>query len=271
MPFKLLFCNNLLISASRSLAKRPVLSATRNASTISKNQAFQSWSWTASTTAAFQSTEMPESSHINGFAQFSTTTVGRNNKEETATNSNDNGNRSEEKTSEKSTDNESDMDLREKEIAILKDKHLRCLAELENQREIARREVESTSQYAIQKFVKDILSTVDNLSFALNSIPPEIRSTFENDDSSSGRDLINLYKGIELTNSELLNTLRRHGIEKVEPQLGEKFDPKLHEALYQAAFPGKEAGTICEIQKIGYSLNGRIVRPPQVGVVAEAE
>lgn len=141
--------------------------------------------------------------------------------------------------------------------------------------------MENTAQYAIQKFAKDILSTVDNLSLALNSIPPEIRSdsntspvnnNSNNDESSPpNRNLINLCKGIELTNSELLNTLRRHGIEKVEPQIGEKFDPKMHEALYQAAIKDKEAGTICEIQKIGYSLNGRIIRPPQVGVVADAE
>ncbi|CAG8729367.1 25007_t:CDS:2, partial [Gigaspora rosea] len=134
---------------------------------------------------------------------------------------------SRDKVSEQET--EGGIDSKDKEIAALKDKHLRCLAELENQREISRREVEMASQFAIQKFAKDILSAVDNLELALASVLPELR--------------------VYLTESELLSTLKRHGIEKIEPKLGEKFDPKIHEALYQASINGQDVGTIFEYKK----------------------
>ncbi|CAG8696397.1 18989_t:CDS:2 [Dentiscutata erythropus] len=177
------------------------------------------------------------------------------------------------KESEKERETKAGVDPKDKEIAMLKDKHLRCLAELENQREISRREVEMASQFAIQKFAKDILSAVDNLELALASVPPELRTepTVPTESASITNKLVNLYKGVYLTESELLNTLKRHGIEKIEPKLGEKFDPKIHEALYQASVNGQDVGTIFDIQKIGYSLNGRILRPPQVGVVRAAD
>ncbi|CAG8577539.1 3986_t:CDS:2 [Cetraspora pellucida] len=131
---------------------------------------------------------------------------------------------------------EKESNSKDSEIAMLKDKHLRCLAELENQREISRREVEMAAQFAIHKFAKDILSAVDNLELALKSVPPELQteSATPTDSASAISKLVTLYKGVYLTESELLNTLKRHGIEKIEPKLGEKFDPKIHEALYQA-------------------------------------
>ncbi|CAG8698584.1 30751_t:CDS:10 [Gigaspora margarita] len=174
---------------------------------------------------------------------------------------------------DKVSETEAGIDSKDKEIALLKDKHLRCLAELENHREISRREVEMASQFAIQKFAKDILSAVDNLELALASVPPELRTepTLPTESNSIISRLVNLYKGVYLTESELLSTLKRHGIEKIEPKLGEKFDPKIHEALYQASINGQDVGTIFDIQKIGYSLNGRILRPPQVGVVKAAD
>ncbi|KAF0507138.1 GrpE nucleotide exchange factor [Gigaspora margarita] len=174
---------------------------------------------------------------------------------------------------DKVSETEAGIDSKDKEIAMLKDKHLRCLAELENHREISRREVEMASQFAIQKFAKDILSAVDNLELALASVPPELRTepTLPTESNSIISKLVNLYKGVYLTESELLSTLKRHGIEKIEPKLGEKFDPKIHEALYQASINGQDVGTIFDIQKIGYSLNGRILRPPQVGVVKAAD
>ncbi|CAG8842649.1 33548_t:CDS:1, partial [Racocetra persica] len=134
-----------------------------------------------------------------------------------------------------------------------------------NQREMSRREIEMTAQFAIQKFAKDILSAVDNLELALESVPPELRTepTTPIDSASVISKLVTLYKGVYLTESELLNTLKRHGIEKIEPKLGEKFDPKIHEALYQANVSGQDVGTIFDIRKIGYSLNGRVLRPPQ--------
>ncbi|CAG8506144.1 2088_t:CDS:2 [Acaulospora morrowiae] len=261
---------NPLIAAARSLAAPTVIPphASRNASTVSARvQLLQN--------SLFPTTPKQTSgSRTNRFAQFSTTISSYNKEESTNTNVNDNNASDGEKAPEKPTGDEdsgSEVDPRDKEIALLKDKHLRCLAELENQREIARREIENTSLFAIQKFAKDLLSTVDNLDLALESVPRELRESHSSEESSSLHGLMTLYKGIELTSSELLHTLKRHGVEKVEPKIGERFDPKVHEALYQASFKDKEVGTIFDIQKIGYSLNGRVIRSPQVGVVSDAE
>ncbi|RIB18417.1 GrpE nucleotide exchange factor [Gigaspora rosea] len=104
------------------------------------------------------------------------------------------------------------------------------------------------SHFSIQKFAKDILSAVDNLELALASVLPELR-TEPTESNSIISKLVNLYKGVYLTESELLSTLKRHGIEKIEPKLGEKFDPKIHEALYQASINGQDVGTIFEYKK----------------------
>ena len=134
---------------------------------------------------------------------------------------------------------------------------------MENLRVRTRREVEQTSEYAIQKFATDILNTVDNLKLALNSVPSESRNN-----TAENPALASLYTGISLTESELAATLRRHGIEEVNP-IGEKFDPNLHEAVHQEVVPDKEAGTISNVQKAGYTLKGRIIRSPKVFVVKE--
>jgi molecular chaperone GrpE len=64
--------------------------------------------------------------------------------------------------------------------------------------------------------------------------------------------------------------LKRHGVDRHDPQ-GETFDPNLHQALFQAPMPDKEPGTIFSVQKLGYTIKGRVLRPAQVGVVAEAK
>ncbi|RIA92885.1 GrpE nucleotide exchange factor, partial [Glomus cerebriforme] len=152
------------------------------------------------------------------------------------------------------------IDSKDKKIAELKDSYLKCLADMENLRERTRKEVEHTAQFAIQKFAKDLLNTVDVLHLALTSIPAEVRN-----DTQNNPHFVNLYNGISLTESELLNILKKYGIEKTNP-LGEKFDPNIHEAVYQANVPDKESGIVFDVQKVGYTLFGRIIRPPQVGV-----
>src|SRR6266542_4371904 len=99
---------------------------------------------------------------------------------------------------------------------------------MENLRERTRREIEHTAQFAIQKFAKDLLNTVDILNLALASVPTEVRN-----DTQNNPHLVNLYTGVSLTESELVKTLKRHGVEQINP-LGEKFDPNVHEAVYQA-------------------------------------
>ncbi|PHZ08059.1 GrpE nucleotide exchange factor, partial [Rhizopus microsporus ATCC 52813] len=162
---------------------------------------------------------------------------------------------------------------KDKKISELQDAYLRCLADQENLRERSRREIETTKEFAIQKFAKDLLDTVDILNMALNAVPTELRSKSTSLESEFAKDseklidqLTNLYTGVSMTEAELIKALKRHGVERVNPE-GEAFDPNQHQALFQAPVPGKEAGTIFSVQKMGYTLKGRIIRPAQVGVV----
>lgn len=78
--------------------------------------------------------------------------------------------------------------------------------------------------------------------------------------------LKNLFEGLALTNMQIQKVFTKNGLEKVDP-LGEKFDPHSHEAVFQMNVPDKEDGTVAVVQKIGYKLNGRTLRPALVGVV----
>ncbi|KAJ9061517.1 GrpE, mitochondrial [Entomophthora muscae] len=150
--------------------------------------------------------------------------------------------------------------LTEKDIQIaeLKDHYLRSLADMENLRQRTKKEVENSSNFAIQKFAKDILSTVDVLGLALKSVTKE--------QLSSNKDLETFHTGVVMTETELTKTLKRHGLEQINPT-GEVFDPNMHQALYQAPAPGKEHGSVLSVEKVGYTLKGRVIRPAQVGVV----
>ncbi|OBZ87545.1 GrpE, mitochondrial [Choanephora cucurbitarum] len=162
---------------------------------------------------------------------------------------------------------------KDKQIAEIKDAYLRCLADQENIRERSRKEIETTKEFAIQKFAKDLLDTVDILNMALTAVPDELRQKTDNltaDVNTVFNQLTNLYTGVSMTESELVKALKRHGVERENPE-GEVFDPNRHQALFQAPMPGKEAGTIFVVQKMGYSLKGRVLRPAQVGVVAESQ
>lgn len=164
---------------------------------------------------------------------------------------------------------------KDKQIAEIKDAYLRCLADQENIRERSRKEIDTTKEYAIQKFAKDLLDTVDILNMAITAVPVELReksSTHENtkDVAKVFDQLTNLYMGVSMTESELIKALKRHGVDRVNPE-GEVFDPNKHEALFQAPMPDKTAGTIFNVTKMGYTLKGRVLRPAQVGVVADSQ
>ena len=88
---------------------------------------------------------------------------------------------------------------------------------------------------------------------------------------SDNADLIALHDGIKMTDGILINTLKKHGLERFDPSDGaEKFDPNVHEAVFQAPQPDKEDGTCFHTQQKGFKLNGRVLRPAKVGVVKNA-
>ncbi|HTS40015.1 MAG TPA: nucleotide exchange factor GrpE [Xanthobacteraceae bacterium] len=148
------------------------------------------------------------------------------------------------------------------EAAALKDKLLRALAEMENLRKRTEREVADSRAYAITAFARDILNVADNMHRALGALDVELRKQA---DSS----LKALLDGVELTERELLNVLDKHGVKKLEP-LGQKFDPNLHQAMYEVPDPSVPAGTIVQVVQAGYTIGDRVLRPALVAIAKGA-
>lgn len=149
----------------------------------------------------------------------------------------------------------------EEGIAELKDQLLRALAETENVRRRAKKDVTDANRYGIANFARDMLSVSDNMARALDSIPSEAR-----DDSEIVKALA---EGVEMTAREMASALERHGIRQVNP-LGEKFDYNLHQAMFEAPASGQPDGTIIEVVQAGYMIGERLLRPAMVGVAKDA-
>jgi molecular chaperone GrpE len=145
----------------------------------------------------------------------------------------------------------------EQEKTELRDKLLRALAEMENLRRRTEKEVADTRAYAISAFARDMLSVADNLRRALETVPDEARK------ADGG--LAGLIEGVELTERELAKVLERHGVRKLEPA-GEKFDPNLHQAMFEAPHDNLAKGQVHTVVQPGYALGERVLRPALVGV-----
>lgn len=144
----------------------------------------------------------------------------------------------------------------------LKDKLLRMLAEMENLRRRTEREIADAKAYAVTSFARDLLGSADNLRRALESVPETGRGGNE-------AALKALIEGVELTERDLLKTLERHGVRKIEPH-GEKFDPNLHQAMFEAPDAGIAKGLVSKVVQTGYKIGERVLRPALVGVSAGA-
>ena len=152
----------------------------------------------------------------------------------------------------------------EKEAKDLKDQLLRSLAEQENIRAIAKRDVAAAKAFAVTSFAKSLLDTSDNLSRAMESVPEEYRADTENHPV-----LATLYEGIKMTDENLLKAFEKNGLIRfAEP--GDKFDPNMHDALFEYPDPEQEEGTIGQVMKAGFKLNDRVIRPAEVGVIKKA-
>ena len=144
----------------------------------------------------------------------------------------------------------------EAELADTKDRLLRALAEAENVRRRFQREREDTQKYAISNFARDLLSSVDNLRRALDSVPEA-----EVLDSRAK----SLLEGVAATERELLSAFERHGLKRIDPK-GERFDHNFHQAIFEVERPGAAPGTVIEVLQPGYVLHDRLLRPAMVGV-----
>jgi len=154
---------------------------------------------------------------------------------------------------------ESDIQPQEEE---LRDQLLRALADNENIRRRAKKDVQEASQFAITNFARDLLSVADNMNRALTSIPSE---ALEENEA-----LVAIVNGVEMTARELESTLEKYKIKKIDP-LGERFDYNFHQAMFETKDSNKEDGTIVEVLQPGYILGERLLRPAMVGVAKSKE
>ncbi|HEV7477469.1 MAG TPA: nucleotide exchange factor GrpE [Burkholderiales bacterium] len=145
-----------------------------------------------------------------------------------------------------------------REASENKDKLLRSLAEMENMRRRTDRQVADAREYGITAFARDVLAVADNMNRALSAIDPQLRET-----ADAG--LKSLLEGVELTERELLNVLEKHGVKRFEPT-GEKFDPNLHQAMYEVPDSSLPNGSVAKVVQAGYMIGDRVLRPALVGV-----
>lgn len=151
--------------------------------------------------------------------------------------------------------------LRE-EAASYKDRLLRTAADMENLRKRAEREKAEATLYAATNFARDLLSVADNMSRALAAMSEEAKDAA--DEATR-----NLLTGIELTEKELLTVFQRYGIRRVDT-VGHKFDPNLHQALFEVPTSEHPPGTVTQEVQSGFAIGERCLRPAMVGV-AKAE
>jgi len=145
----------------------------------------------------------------------------------------------------------------EAELAALKDKALRAMADADNVKKRAEREVTAAKTYGIERFAVDMLSVHDNLSRALLNLDGKAKEDM-------GQNAKNLLEGIELTEKDLILTLSRHGVKAV-PGVGSKFDPNVHQAVAQV--PSDEGkGNVATVMQTGFTLGDRTLRAAMVAV-----
>lgn len=147
---------------------------------------------------------------------------------------------------------------KDKEFAALKDQSLRALAEAENTRRRAEREVADMSKYAVAGFARDLVGVIENLQRATESIPAELKE--------AQPAVANLATGVDMTRQELLKVFERHGIKRIDP-IGQKFDHNFHQAVAQVEADA-EPGTVVQVLQAGYIIHDRLLRPAMVAVAA---
>ena len=145
-----------------------------------------------------------------------------------------------------------------REAADARDRMLRTLAEMENLRKRTAREVSDARTYGISGFARDVIDIADNLQRALDAVPEEARA-------AADPGLKALIEGVELTERSLHNALEKNGVRKFDPA-GEKFDPNVHQAMYEVPDPSVPPGTIAQVVQAGYMIGERVLRPALVGV-----
>jgi molecular chaperone GrpE len=144
------------------------------------------------------------------------------------------------------------------ENAALKDKLLRSLAEVENVRRRAEREIVDAKTYGVANFAREMLSFADNMRRAVASLPSTAREGLDPSVAA-------LIEGVEVMERDFLARLGRFGVKRIEA-LGARFDPNRHEALFEIPDEAQPNGTVAQVVEEGYTIGERVLRPAKVGV-----
>ncbi|GGO57340.1 molecular chaperone GrpE [Roseovarius pacificus] len=152
-------------------------------------------------------------------------------------------------------DSDAEIEALRAERDALQDKFMRALADAENARKRSEKDRREAENYGGSKLARDMLPVYDNMKRAVEA------ATDEQKEISAA-----LIEGVQLTMRELLNVFSKHGITLISPEIGDRFDPQQHEAMFEAPVPGTKAGEIIQISAEGFMLHDRILRPAQVGV-----
>ncbi|MCC5973661.1 MAG: nucleotide exchange factor GrpE [Rubellimicrobium sp.] len=155
--------------------------------------------------------------------------------------------------SDSAADNE--LDALRAERDEFKDKFMRALADAENTRKRAERDRREAEHYGATRLARDLLPVYDNLRRALETAGDQ-----QSEVSAA------LLEGVDLTMRELTNVFKKHGITPIAPQVGDRFDPAIHQAMFEAPVPGTRAGDLIQVMTEGFFLHDRLLRPAQVGV-----
>jgi len=147
----------------------------------------------------------------------------------------------------------------------LKDQLLRALAETENMRRRTERETQSARKYGHTAFARDLVGAIDNLARAIEAAGASGSEPVAADEATQS-----LIKGIELSWTEILSVIEKHGITQINP-VGEKFDYNQHQAMFELPTDEQEPGMVVEVVQHGYMLHDRLLRPAMVGVSKAAD
>ncbi|KAK7300016.1 hypothetical protein RJT34_10847 [Clitoria ternatea] len=163
------------------------------------------------------------------------------------------------------------LKLKHKEIGNMQDKVLRTYAEMENVMGRTRREADNSKKFAIQNFAQSLLDVADNLGRASSVVKESFSKVDTSNDSVEAVKLLKtLLQGVEMTEKQLSEVLKKFGVEKFDPT-NEPFDPHRHNAIFQIPDASKTPGTVAAVLKAGYMLYDRVIRPAEVGVTQAVE
>lgn len=152
-------------------------------------------------------------------------------------------------------DTKTENEKLESQVAELKEKLLRQMAESENIRNRSTKMVQESKEYAIFSFAKDLVSVMDNFTRAMEHLPKEI-----------GKDIANTVEGIKMTKSELESVFKKHSLDAIAPSPGDKFDYNNHHAISQIETQDYDNGCVMSTMQVGYKIKDRLIRPASVAV-----